>query len=347
MHKNKINSVPIWVKVDLPKQLWTKNGIDFISSILGETICMDEATSKRERLNYARICVVIDLELKFPSFIPVDMGKENKVDIGLEYDWIPAKCSICKTFGHSDDRCQMNKEAQQPQHAAQPVRPQRQNKNKQKQHWALKQTPQQGQTSVSSVEASHDQQAKNIGTAPADHPSAPINREEVSVEASHDQQAGNLGTAPTDHPSICTQEINRGDGDCEVAPIVVADSQQHVEVQVEQHENEPPHQEVALIHMNSEICSVDLDVVVQVDSATIHVDVAIGTNDSQNLLISEQSCIPIEQQTRYKAQPISPHGTRSRVQRETRADEEWTTVKSKRTSKKPSPCVVGQGALSW
>ncbi|KAF9611024.1 hypothetical protein IFM89_026331 [Coptis chinensis] len=218
------------------------------------------------------------------------MGKENKVDIGLEYDWIPAK--------------------------SQPVRHQRQNKNKQKQHWALKQTPQQGQTSVSSVEASHDQQAKNIGTALADHPSAPINHEEVYVEASHDQQVMNL-----------------------------EDSQQHVEVQVEQHENEPPHQEVALVHMNSEICSVDLDVVGQVDSATVQVDATVGTNDSQNLLISEQSWTPIEQQTRYKAEPISPHGTRSRVQRETRVDEEWSTVKSKRTSKKPSPCVV-RGCLA-
>ncbi|KAF9619609.1 hypothetical protein IFM89_007930, partial [Coptis chinensis] len=31
--------------------------------------------------------------------------------------------------------------------------------------------------------------------------------------------------------------------------------------------------------------------------------------------------------TRYKVQPISPHGTRSRVQGETQADEEWTTVR--------------------
>ncbi|KAF9590345.1 hypothetical protein IFM89_033871, partial [Coptis chinensis] len=98
-----------------------------------------------------------------------------------------------------------------------------------------------------------------------------------------------------------------------VTPIVVADSQQHVEVQVEQHENEPPHQDVALVHINSEICSVDLDVVVQVDSTTVQVDAAVGTNDSHNLLISEQSCAPMEQQTRYKTQPISPHGTRGRL----------------------------------
>ncbi|KAF9611098.1 hypothetical protein IFM89_026991, partial [Coptis chinensis] len=38
-----------------------------------------------------------------------------------------------------------------------------------------------------------------------------------------------------------------------------------------------------------------------------------------------KACAPMNQQMRYKVQPISPPGTRSRVQRETQADEEWTT----------------------
>ncbi|KAF9603629.1 hypothetical protein IFM89_037142 [Coptis chinensis] len=67
---------------------------------------------------------------------------------------------------------------------------------------------------------------------------------------------------------------------------------------------------------------VDVDVVVQVDTTLAQVDAAVVTNDSQNILIGEQACAPMNQQTRYKVQPISLPSTRSRVQKETQADEE-------------------------
>ncbi|KAF9598217.1 hypothetical protein IFM89_025918 [Coptis chinensis] len=35
-------SVPIWAKLDLPKQLWTKKGIGFVISMIGNSLCVDE-----------------------------------------------------------------------------------------------------------------------------------------------------------------------------------------------------------------------------------------------------------------------------------------------------------------
>ncbi|KAF9625386.1 hypothetical protein IFM89_022191 [Coptis chinensis] len=117
-YRNGIKALPIWIRVDLPKHLWTKNGIDFISSIIGEPIYMDDATARRTRISYARICVVVDIEFKFPSFIPIKIGEGDIVDIGLDYEWVPDLCTSCKIFGHSNSKCIKNKEvsARNPNH---------------------------------------------------------------------------------------------------------------------------------------------------------------------------------------------------------------------------------------
>ncbi|KAF9615610.1 hypothetical protein IFM89_024706 [Coptis chinensis] len=107
--RNGITALPIWIRMDLPKHLWTKNGIDFVSSIIGEPICMDDATTNRTRIAYARICSVVDTNFKFPSQITVNTGGETTMDIGLEYEWLPDLCNYCKVFGHSNANCPKNK----------------------------------------------------------------------------------------------------------------------------------------------------------------------------------------------------------------------------------------------
>ncbi|KAF9612724.1 hypothetical protein IFM89_003266 [Coptis chinensis] len=87
-YRNGIKALPIWVRLDLPKHLWMKNGIDFVSSIIGEPICMDDATARRSRISYARICVVVDTKFKFPSSITVKISEGDSADIGLECEWV-------------------------------------------------------------------------------------------------------------------------------------------------------------------------------------------------------------------------------------------------------------------
>ncbi|KAF9597553.1 hypothetical protein IFM89_019544 [Coptis chinensis] len=110
--RNKIKVLPIWVKINLPKLFWMKNGIDFVSSLIRKPICMDEATANRTRISYARVCVVVDINFTFPSSIPVEMDEGNIIHIGLEYDWEPKKCSFCSIFGHTDVKCVKNKDKQ-------------------------------------------------------------------------------------------------------------------------------------------------------------------------------------------------------------------------------------------
>ncbi|KAK8702973.1 hypothetical protein V6N13_021307 [Hibiscus sabdariffa] len=40
-----------------------------------------------------------------PSAITVDLGNDNCVEVGVELDWAPPKCSHCAIFGHTLDNC--------------------------------------------------------------------------------------------------------------------------------------------------------------------------------------------------------------------------------------------------
>ncbi|KAF9615233.1 hypothetical protein IFM89_022495 [Coptis chinensis] len=78
--RRNMTTLPILVKIwDIPKQMWTKKGISFIASRIGKPHYWDEATRKKQRLNYAKVCI--------------------------EYLWIPSTCSPCKKVGHKDTTC--------------------------------------------------------------------------------------------------------------------------------------------------------------------------------------------------------------------------------------------------
>ncbi|KAF5182809.1 zinc ion binding / nucleic acid binding protein [Thalictrum thalictroides] len=100
-----ITSVPIWAKIlDLPKELWTDDGISYAASLIGNPKCMDELTAKRKRLSFARVCVEVDVSRELPKTISLKIGQKFYI-CKVEYPWIPLSCSKCKRFGHSDKKC--------------------------------------------------------------------------------------------------------------------------------------------------------------------------------------------------------------------------------------------------
>ncbi|KAF5206107.1 Rna exonuclease [Thalictrum thalictroides] len=104
--KSQLNSVPIWVKVyDVPKQLWSPKGFSFIGSRLGKPMCCDNITLKRERLDFARLCIEIPISSKFPTSLKFKLGEDKIATIMVEYDWKPQICSHCVVFGHTIASC--------------------------------------------------------------------------------------------------------------------------------------------------------------------------------------------------------------------------------------------------
>ncbi|KAF9590590.1 hypothetical protein IFM89_035908 [Coptis chinensis] len=73
--------------MDLSKQMWTKSGMGFTASMIGNPICVDEATKNRTRLNYARICIAVDIDCTFP--ISLDFKLKNGIIVNACGSGIP------------------------------------------------------------------------------------------------------------------------------------------------------------------------------------------------------------------------------------------------------------------
>ncbi|KAF9609634.1 hypothetical protein IFM89_017773 [Coptis chinensis] len=101
-----ITTIPLWVKIhNVPKELWTDDGLGFLASKVGVPHSQDEATKLKKRIDYARVCVEVDVSAKLPDSFPIELALGDKRLISFEYPWIPARCESCKKFGHVTENC--------------------------------------------------------------------------------------------------------------------------------------------------------------------------------------------------------------------------------------------------
>ncbi|KAL2252973.1 UNVERIFIED_CONTAM: hypothetical protein Sindi_0092000 [Sesamum indicum] len=73
----------------------------------------DAITRACTRLDFARVCVILDVTSNLPKHIiimtPDEKGGESPCKVDVEYEWIPPKCKSCMTLGHSAKECVLNK----------------------------------------------------------------------------------------------------------------------------------------------------------------------------------------------------------------------------------------------
>ncbi|KAF9589662.1 hypothetical protein IFM89_026819 [Coptis chinensis] len=93
--------------MNVPKQLWTDDGLDYVASLIGNPMCMNQATKLRQRLNFAKFCVEVPVDHEYKKSVKIKMI-EKEMDIDLEYPWIPIACSTCKKFGYKAVSCTSN-----------------------------------------------------------------------------------------------------------------------------------------------------------------------------------------------------------------------------------------------
>ncbi|KAL2243447.1 UNVERIFIED_CONTAM: hypothetical protein Sindi_0462700 [Sesamum indicum] len=70
MRKLKHTQVPIWIWLrDLPIKLWTEEGLSTVASGVGKLLYLDAITRACTRLDFARVCVMLDISSKLPKHI--------------------------------------------------------------------------------------------------------------------------------------------------------------------------------------------------------------------------------------------------------------------------------------
>ncbi|KAL2252627.1 UNVERIFIED_CONTAM: hypothetical protein Sindi_0057400 [Sesamum indicum] len=94
-------------------EYWTTEGLSTISSGVGKPLYSDAITRACTRLDFARVCMMLDVTKKMTKHIIImtldEDGGETPCKIDVEYEWLPPKCTSCMTIGHMAKDCALNK----------------------------------------------------------------------------------------------------------------------------------------------------------------------------------------------------------------------------------------------
>ncbi|XVE58896.1 hypothetical protein DITRI_Ditri04bG0205600 [Diplodiscus trichospermus] len=80
-----LTRVPVWIHLrHVPLELFTKSGLSYIASAVGNPLYMDRITATHQRLSYAKVCVEIDVRAEILEFIEVRMRDGTVVSMLLK-----------------------------------------------------------------------------------------------------------------------------------------------------------------------------------------------------------------------------------------------------------------------
>ncbi|KAL0455321.1 UNVERIFIED_CONTAM: hypothetical protein Slati_0871300 [Sesamum latifolium] len=108
--KLKHTQLPVWVKLrHLPVELWNTDGLSTVASGIGRPLYLDAITCACTRLNFACVCIMLDISSTLPKHIvimvPKEEGSESACKVDVEYEWLPPKCTTCMSLGHATRMC--------------------------------------------------------------------------------------------------------------------------------------------------------------------------------------------------------------------------------------------------
>ncbi|XP_062118721.1 uncharacterized protein LOC133832388 [Humulus lupulus] len=108
--KDDIRTIPIWIQVhNLDLKYWGRSLYKIVRQI-GKPIREDTATKNRDRLQFARVMVEVNVSQAFPSTISFVNEKTEVIRLDVVYEWKPTCCSVCKGMGHEDTNCRKNQQ---------------------------------------------------------------------------------------------------------------------------------------------------------------------------------------------------------------------------------------------
>ncbi|KAL0455537.1 UNVERIFIED_CONTAM: hypothetical protein Slati_0892900 [Sesamum latifolium] len=110
LRKLKHTGVPIWIKLEhLSVEYWTDEGLSVVASGIGKPLHPDVITKACTRLDFARVCVMLNIFSKLPKHIVILAtnveGREVPCKVDVEYEWVSQKCVTCMCLGHSAASC--------------------------------------------------------------------------------------------------------------------------------------------------------------------------------------------------------------------------------------------------
>ncbi|KAL0308092.1 UNVERIFIED_CONTAM: hypothetical protein Scaly_2961100 [Sesamum calycinum] len=114
LRQQKHTQIPVWIRLrHLPMEYWTDEGLSTVASGVGTPLYTDGITKDCSRLDFARVCVMLDFNSPLPKHLVVISpvlrnGKEDPRRIDVEYEWLPQRCKNCCSLGHVSATCPAN-----------------------------------------------------------------------------------------------------------------------------------------------------------------------------------------------------------------------------------------------
>ncbi|KAL0302792.1 UNVERIFIED_CONTAM: hypothetical protein Sangu_3077200 [Sesamum angustifolium] len=114
LRRQKHTQIPVWIRLKhLPMEYWTDDGLSAVASGVGMPLYADGITKECSRLDFARVCVMLDYNSTLPKHLIVISpvlrnGKEDPKRIDVEYEWLPQWCKHCCSLGHTAAACPDN-----------------------------------------------------------------------------------------------------------------------------------------------------------------------------------------------------------------------------------------------
>lgn len=108
--KEEVDVVLTWIQLRVDFKYWSKRYLEKFASQIGSFVKVDQATLKREKLQFARIMVEVKLNQKFPDQISFINEKGIEMVVEVKYEWKPVSCANCKKIGHGREECRWRQE---------------------------------------------------------------------------------------------------------------------------------------------------------------------------------------------------------------------------------------------
>nr|XP_021860913.1 uncharacterized protein LOC110799941 [Spinacia oleracea] len=108
--REEVKVVPIWIQLkNLELKFWGNRSLGKIVSSIGRFIQADHATTRRDKLSFARVQIEIAIDQQLPACVKFhdEHGQMKNVQIG--YEWRPIVCDHCKLLGHTLTACKKKK----------------------------------------------------------------------------------------------------------------------------------------------------------------------------------------------------------------------------------------------
>ncbi|KAK8714045.1 hypothetical protein V6N13_149247 [Hibiscus sabdariffa] len=85
-----LKKMPVWMQLyNVPLELFSKKGLSYIASAIRVPLYMDTITASKARLEFVKACVEVDVGMKIPRIVPVQLKDGSVTHVRVFVPWMP------------------------------------------------------------------------------------------------------------------------------------------------------------------------------------------------------------------------------------------------------------------